>query len=111
MKSLPIYILVILLIAILVFKCDNEPSKTTYEPYEVLYEVHDTTIQYVNVYHESLRVDTIIRTDFDTIINDYNYTLSEYHYKINDSILDGTIVALSPFKPIIDFKYHYFGEN
>ena len=101
MKTAPIYILIILLIAVLVFKCDNKPSSTSnqYVPYDVLIEVHDTIISIDTFNHYRIIVD------LDTVINDYKYKLSEYHYKIQDSVLDGTIVATSPFKPDIDFTY------
>ncbi len=99
-KVIPIYIVIFLLIAVLVFKCDNKPKES-----KSIIEYRDTTIQYVNVYHDSIELDTIIETKTDTLIKYGYYNNAEYHFKINDSLLDGVIVATSPFKPEIDFNY------
>ncbi len=99
-KVIPIYIVIFLLIAVLVFKCDSKPKESN-----SIIEYRDTTIQYVNVYHESIELDTIIETKTDTLIEYGYYNNDEYHFKINDSLLDGVIVAKSPFKPEIDFNY------
>lgn len=105
-KVVPIYIVIFLLIAVLVFKCDNKPNESVRTIKSVV-EFHDTIIQYVDVHHESIQLDTVI--SLDTLIQieyqEYGYALNEHHYKINDSLLTGTIIAKSPFKPEIDFNY------
>lgn len=103
MKQLPIYIIIVLLIAVLVFKCDSKPSKV--RTITNLIEHTDTIVRYDTIEHNSLKIDTIVLTNTDTIIKGVKFNNSEYHYKINDSVLDGTIVAKSPFKPDIDFNY------
>lgn len=107
MKAAPIYILIIILIGLLVFKCDNKPTTSGkgYIPYEVLVEIHDTIERIDTFHHHHIKLDSVHITDIDTVINDYKYTLGEYHFPIKDSLLDGVIIARSPFKPIIDFKY------
>lgn len=105
-KIIPIYILVIILIALVVFKCG---SKTQTETIYKTVHTTDTLINYVDVEHTNLKVDTVIKTDsivvLDLDTHEYGYALHEYHYKINDSLLNATIIAKSPFKPDIDFKY------
>ena len=99
-KMTPLYILIILLIAALVFKCDNSKSAKLIHK-----TVRDTVLIMDTFHHESIKFDTIIVTDTDTLIERGYYSNSEYHYKINDSLLTGTIIAKTPFKPSIDFKY------
>ncbi len=101
-KIVPIYIIIFLLIAVLVFRCDTK------EPIRNISNVivyRDTIIKVDTVNHYNIKVDTVFKTDTDTLIEYGYYNNAEYHYKINDSVLDGTIVAKAPFKPEIDFKY------
>ena len=102
-KVIPIYIIIILLLVLLIFKCDGSDSTTVYRTTHT----SDTIIKTLEVNHTSLKVDTFYV--LDTLIKfDYQpdgYALHEYHYKINDSLLNGTITAKCPFKPEIDFKY------
>ena len=56
-----IYISIILLIAILVFKCDSkEPNpRINYKPYDVLVEVHDTILIVDTFNHYNIDVDSV----------------------------------------------------
>ena len=100
MKHVPIYIILVLLILLLT--CNN---KTEYKPIKEYYHTTDTIIRVDTFTHNDLRVDTIIKTDTDTLIEYGYYNNSEYHYLIDDSLLTGTIIAKAPFKPVIDFNY------
>lgn len=103
-KVIPIYIVIFLLIALLVFRCDSTPKESIRTVKNVV-EYHDTIVRVDTVNHYKIDVDTVIKTNTDTLIEYGYYDNSEYHFKINDSVLDGTIVAKSPFKPEIDFNY------
>ena len=103
-KVIPIYIIIILLIAVLVFKCDTPKPSVIYKTIHT----SDTIIDTLRVSHTNLEVDTIIK--LDTLVKiefqKHGYALHEYHYKIKVSLLDGTIIAKSPFKPDIEFNYN-----
>ena len=53
-----------------------------------------------------MRVDTVFKTDYDTIINGISFDVNNYTFKVNDSLLAGTITATSAIKPIISFDYY-----
>ena len=98
--------LVILLILVLTFFLLHFGSKPT-EVKEVKIVYRDTIIKVDSFYLKDIQTDTIIQLHTDTFVfNEYKVPISEYHYKINDSLLKGTIIAKAPFKPVIDFKYN-----
>jgi len=100
-------IIIIVLLILLFFTC-NKPPKTVTK--SEVYHTSDTIIKFDTVHHTRLKVNNII--DLDTVVMyqvdtfEYGFALHEYHYKINDSLLNATIVAKSPFKPDIDFNYN-----
>jgi hypothetical protein len=98
MKHLPIYIIIALLLVLLT--C-NKPNKHTVSTIAI----HDTIIRVDTFNHTDIVVDTVVMMGYDTIINNIAYPVNKYEYKINDSLLDGVIVATSPFRPKLDFKY------
>tara|TARA_R110000765_G_scaffold90487_4_gene172228 strand:+ start:894 stop:1412 length:519 start_codon:yes stop_codon:yes gene_type:complete len=100
MKHLPIYIIIILVVALL-FTCNKKPIHT-----ETITTIHDTTVHVDSFTHTDLRVDTVFRLDYDTIIQGVAFDVNNYTYKIKDSLLVGTITATSPIKPIINFDYY-----
>ena len=73
---------------------------------EKVTRVTDTIVRYDTIVHNNLRVDTVVRLDYDTIINGVSFDVNEYEYKINDSLLVGTIRATSPIEPLINFDYY-----
>ena len=73
---------------------------------ETVTRVTDTIVRYDTIVHNNLRVDTVVRLDYDTIINGVSFDVNEYEYKINDSLLVGTIRATSPIEPLINFDYY-----
>ena len=91
-------IISVTLSALLYSSCNRtNPTETIIERYT------DTIVRYDTILHNNLRVDTFVRLDYDTIINGVSFDVNEYEYKINDSLLVGTIRATSPVKPIINF--------
>ena len=102
-KIIPVYIILILLLVLLIFKCDSPKSTTVYRTTHT----SDTIVKTIEVNHTSLKVDTFYV--LDTLVKfEYKpngYALHEYEYKINDSLMNGVITAKSPFKPDVNFKY------
>ena len=101
MKHVPIYIILVLLIVLLT--C-NSNGKAPNPIKEYVYTT-DTIVEVDSFYYTDIVVDTFIITDTDTLIEYGRYSVNEYHYNITDSLLDGSIVIKSPFKPILDFNY------
>ena len=94
--------LVATILAVLLYISHNRKPVHT----ETITRVTDTIVRYDTIIHNNLRVDTVVRLDYDTIINGVSFDVNEYEYKINDSLLVGTIRATSPVKPIINFDYY-----
>jgi hypothetical protein len=94
-------IIAVTLSALLYSSCNKtNPTETIIERFT------DTIVRYDTVTHVNLRIDTVVRLDYDTIINGVSFDVNEYEYKINDSLLVGTIRATSAIKPIINFDYY-----
>ena len=100
MKHVPIYIILVLLIILLT--CN---TRTDYKPIKEYYHSTDTIVRIDTFNHTDIVVNTIVKTNTDTLIEYGYYNNSEYHYIIDDSLLTGEIIAKAPFKPVIDFKY------
>lgn len=107
MKKAPTLILVAIIAVLLILLQCNKSKVVKSNPvtYTVVEHHTDTIVDTVYVSHTNLVVNTIIKTERDTVIEYHKQHFSEYHFKINDSLLDGVIVATSPFKPEIDFNY------
>ena len=99
MRELPLYAIIVLLLVL--FTC-NKPTKKTIvtEHYRDTIVIHDT------FNHSTLRVDTFYSLNYDTIIEGKGFDVNMYEYKINDSLLTGTIRATSPVEPLINFDYY-----
>lgn len=82
-------------------------SSKPIESKDIIKIYRDTILRIDSFYITNIKLDTVIQTKTDTLFfNGYEIPISEYHYKINDSLLTGTIIAKAPFKPSIDFKYN-----
>lgn len=101
MKHIPIYI--ILGLIILLLTCNGNEKNST--PIEEYHHSTDTIVRVDSFYLKDIHVDTVIKTDTDTLIEYGSYNISEYHYVIDDSLLSGEVIAKAPFKPSVDFKY------
>jgi hypothetical protein len=99
MKQLPLYIIIVLLLVL--FTCNPKTKETVR-----VKTFRDTIVRVDTVVHSNLQVDTVIVLDYDTIINGIAFDVNQYEYKIEDSLLIGTIRATSPIKPIINFDYY-----
>ena len=69
---------------------------------EVFYDTkiyRDTIVKVDTFKVKELQVDTITLTQYDTIINDISYPISQYEYNVKDSLLSAKITLESVFKP------------
>lgn len=100
MKHVPIYIILVLLL--LVVTCsDNKTSCIDRTKAVVEY---DTTIIHHTIRDTITSFDTIVKNTRDTIVDSVKYSLNEYHYKVNDSLITGEIVVEAPFNPILRYE-------
>tara|TARA_R110001632_G_scaffold195229_1_gene316817 strand:- start:1476 stop:2015 length:540 start_codon:yes stop_codon:yes gene_type:complete len=105
MKLKDILIIALILFIGYFFVSDTFKGKNTHTSSLIIDEVHDTIIIIDSFEVKTLVVDTFYSTKYDTFIREGTYPINKYEYKIKDSLLDGLIIASSPFKPVIDFKY------
>lgn len=91
------------LMLLLLFTCNNKPSK----PSVVISHTSDTTIVHDTIVDTLIVQHThIIPSKIDTLIlSDSNTFRHKYYYPVKDSLLDGLITAKSNDRPQIDFKY------
>jgi len=103
MKYIPQLIMAGVIIVLLLFTCNKKPSK----PIRILSHtsdtivLHDTIIDTLEVHHTQMlpsKTDTLILSDSNTFKH-------KYYYPIKDSLLEGSIIALSNDRPQIDFSY------
>jgi hypothetical protein len=103
MKNYIIVALAILVVILFLLRGCNKPLP----PKETVVRIIDTIIQFdtivdtFEVHHTELIPIKVETMD----LSDTNLFLFKYHYPIQDSLLDGTIIALSNDRPQIDFSY------
>ena len=98
-------IIIIILIALIGYFVFIRKGKSTHSSSLIIEEVHDTIPLWDTVRIKPVPLDTFYKTIRDTFLKEGTYNINKYEYKINDSLLSGTIFATSPIKPEIDFKY------
>jgi hypothetical protein len=98
-------IIIIILIALIGYFVFIRKGKSSHSSSLIIEEIHDTIIRYDTVKIKRVPLDTFYKTIRDTFIKEGTYSINEYEYNINDSLLVGTIFATSPIKPSIKLEY------
>lgn len=99
-------IVIVLLIALAGYLLFIKEGKNTHTSSLIIEEIHDTIIKHDTVKLKELIPYEVIETKTDTFLKEGIYNFKDYEYKINDSLLTGTIFARSLTDPKIKIEYN-----